>query len=206
MKSGRFITLEGIEGVGKSTQLQFIANWIKARGQEVVLTREPGGTRTGEAIREVLLHGKDLQIEPGTELLLMFAARAQHLDQIIRPALAKGIHIVCDRFTDASYAYQGGGRGLPMEDIHQLEVWVQRGLQPDLTLLFDASVRTGLARANRRGDPDRFEAETVEFFERARQTYLSRARSDPGRFRIIDAEPGPTEVERQIVSILEQWW
>lgn len=206
MRPGRFITLEGIEGVGKSTQLQFIANWIKGRGEEVVITREPGGTRTGEAIRDVLLHGKDLQIDSGTELLLMFAARAQHLQQVIRPALAQGIHVLCDRFTDASYAYQGGGRGVPVEDIRELEVWVQRGLQPDLTLLFDASVRTGLARANRRGDPDRFEAETVGFFERARQTYLARAAAEPARFRVIDAEPEPEEVKKQIESILELWW
>lgn len=206
MKSGRFITLEGIEGVGKSSRLPFIADWIRNRGEQVVVTREPGGTRTGEAIREVLLHGKDLQIVPTTELLLMFGARAQHLQEVIRPALARGIHVVCDRFTDASYAYQGGGRGVPMDEIARLEQWVQRGLQPDMTLLFDASVLTGLSRANRRGEPDRFESETVGFFERARQTYLARAGAEPKRFRLIDAEPGPAEVERQIVTILEQWW
>lgn len=205
MKRGRFITLEGIEGVGKSTHLACIADWLKRQGHEALITREPGGTKTGEAIREVLLHGKDMQIDAATELLLMFAARAQHLQQVVRPALANGIYVVCDRFTDATYAYQGGGRGLSMDDIRLLEQFVQRGLQPDLTLLFDASVRTGLSRANRRGEADRFEAETVGFFERVRRVYLERARAEPGRFRLIDAEASIEAVGKQLVHVLEAW-
>lgn len=205
MSRGRFITLEGIEGVGKSTHLARIADWLQRQGHETLITREPGGTKTGEAIREVLLHGKDMQIDATTELLLMFAARAQHLQQLVRPALANGVYVICDRFTDATYAYQGGGRALPVEHIRLLEQFVQRGLQPDLTLLFDASVRTGLARANRRGEADRFEAETVGFFERVRQTYLDRARAEPDRFRLIDAEGPVEDVERQLVHVLEAW-
>ena len=205
MSQGRFITLEGIEGVGKSTHLACIADWLQRQGHQTLITREPGGTKTGEAIREVLLHGKDLQIDAATELLLMFAARAQHLQQLVRPALANGVYVICDRFTDATYAYQGGGRALPVEDIRLLEQFVQRGLQPDLTLLFDASVGTGLARANRRGEADRFEAETVGFFERVRQTYLDRARAEPDRFRLIDAEGPVEDVERQLVHVLEAW-
>ena len=149
------------------------------------------------------MHGKDMQIDSMAELLLMFAARAQHLQEVVRPALAKGQYILCDRFTDATYAYQGGGRGLSMADIGVLETLVQQQLQPNVTLLFDASVQTGLSRAKKRGEPDRFEAETVSFFERVRQTYLDRAREQPQRFRIIDAEQTLVAVEQQIAAILE---
>ncbi len=203
MTAGKFITLEGIEGVGKTTHLAFIADRLQQQGHTVILTREPGGTRVGEAIREILLHGKDMQIDSMAELLLMFAARAQHLQEVVRPALAKGQYILCDRFTDATYAYQGGGRGLSMADIGVLETLVQQQLQPNVTLLFDASVQTGLSRAKKRGEPDRFEAETVSFFERVRQTYLDRAREQPQRFRIIDAEQTLVAVEQQIAAILE---
>ena len=203
MTAGTFITLEGIEGVGKTTHLAFIADRLQQQGHTVILTREPGGTRVGEAIREILLHGKDMQIDSMAELLLMFAARAQHLQEVVRPALAKDQYVLCDRFTDATYAYQGGGRGLSMADIGVLETLVQQQLQPNVTLLFDASVQTGLSRAKKRGEPDRFEAETVSFFERVRQTYLDRAREQPQRFRIIDAEQTLVAVEQQIAAILE---
>ena len=203
MTAGKFITLEGIEGVGKTTYLAFIADRLQQQGHTVILTREPGGTRVGEAIREILLHGKDMQIDSMAELLLMFAARAQHLQEVVRPTLAKGQYVLCDRFTDATYAYQGGGRGLSMADIGVLETLVQQQLQPNVTLVFDASVQTGLSRAKKRGEPDRFEAETVSFFERVRQTYLDRAREQPQRFRIIDAEQTLVAVEQQIAAILE---
>jgi len=203
MTAGKFITLEGIEGVGKTTHLAFIADRLQQQGHTVIVTREPGGTRAGEAIREILLHGKDMQIDSMAELLLMFAARAQHLQEVVRPALAKGQYVLCDRFTDATYAYQGGGRGLSLADIGVLETLVQQQLQPDVTLLFDASVQTGLSRAKKRGEADRFEAETVSFFERVRQTYLDRASQQPQRFRIIDAEQTLVDVQQQIAVMLE---
>ena len=203
MKTGKFITLEGIEGVGKTTHLGFIAARLKAMGHPVLVTREPGGTSAGESIREILLHGKDIKIDPMTELLLIFAARAQHLQEVVRPALAAGTIVLCDRFTDASYAYQGGGRGMADTDIWILEKLVQQELQPDLTFLFDASVQTGLARANKRSEADRFETETVGFFDRVRQTYLDRAHKEPGRFKIINGEQTLTAIEQDINRILE---
>ncbi len=203
MSTGKFITLEGIEGVGKTTHIGFISSSLKTMGHQVLVTREPGGTRAGESIREILLHGKDIQIDSMTELLLIFAARAQHLQEVVRPALAAGIYVLCDRFTDATYAYQGGGRGIAEGEIRILENLVQQGLQPDLTLLFDASVQTGLARANKRSEADRFETETVGFFERVRQSYLKRARNAPQRFRIIDAEQTLSAIEQDISSVLE---
>ena len=203
MNRGKLITLEGIEGVGKTTHIGYITSLLKQKGHRVVVTREPGGTRAGESIREILLHGKDIKIDPVTELLLIFAARAQHLQEVVRPALSAGSYVLCDRFTDATYAYQGGGRGLDEVDIRLLENLVQQGLQADLSLLFDASVQTGLARANKRGGADRFETETVNFFERVRQVYLDRAQHDPDRFRVIDAEQSIVNVEQQLHSILE---
>lgn len=203
MIAGKFITLEGIEGVGKTTHLGFIADRLKAMGHPVLVTREPGGTRTGERIREILLHGKDIQIGPMTELLLIFAARAQHLQEVVCPALAAGTYVLCDRFTDASYAYQGGGRGIADTDISILEKLVQQELKPDLTFLLDASVQTGLARASKRGEADRFETETVSFFERVRKTYLDRAHKEPGRFKIINAEQAIPGIEQDINRILE---
>jgi dTMP kinase len=204
MSSARFITLEGIEGVGKSTHVDFIANVCIEHGHKTLVTREPGGTRAGEAIREILLHGKDLDIAPVTELMLMFSARAQHLQEVILPALSNGMTIICDRFTDATYAYQGGGRGIDVEQIRTLEKYVQNGLVPDLTLLFDASVETGQRRAKKRGAADRFESEKVEFFKRVRQSYLQRAAEEPERFRLIDAEQGIAEVQQQIRAVLAE--
>ena len=203
MNRGKFITLEGIEGVGKTTQLQFIATYFSKKGHQTLITREPGGTRTGESIRDILLHRGDLQIDPVTELLLMFAARAQHLQEVVLPALSRGVIVVCDRFTDATYAYQGGGRGIAQEQIRILEEYVQKGLIPDLTLLFDASVETGRQRANRRSEADRFEAEASGFFNRIRQAYLDRASDEPGRIKVINAEQDITAVEYEITRILE---
>ncbi len=184
---GRFITLEGIEGVGKTTQLAEVAAALRARGLEVVETREPGGTALGEGIRALLLDKALPAMAPLTELLLVFAARAEHVEKVIRPALAAGRWVVCDRFTDATYAYQGGGRGLPQASIATLEALVQRGLEPDLSLLFDAPVEIALGRAKSRGGDDRFEAERTEFFARVREAYRERARAAPARFRIVDA-------------------
>jgi len=204
MKQGLFITLEGGEGAGKSSNLGFIETWLRQAGKNPLMTREPGGTRAGEEIREILLHGKDLSLTAEAEMLLMFAARAEHLQQVVRPALAQGRIVVCDRFTDATYAYQGGGRGLPAERIAVIEQWVQGDLRPDLTLLFDVPVEIGLQRANRRSAPDRFERENIQFFERVRHTYLERARAEVGRIRILDASKSPAEVEQQLGRILDE--
>jgi len=191
MTAGKFITIEGGEGVGKSTQIVALRDLLAARGISVVFTREPGGTRRAERIRELLLETTD-ETMPGTcELLLMFAARSTHIENVIRPALARGQWVVCDRFTDATYAYQGGGRGLPLEQIATLETLVQKGLQPDLTLLLDAPLEISSARASARnaaaGSSDRFEREQLEFFQRVRTAYLDRARAEPDRFVLIDA-------------------
>ncbi len=167
MNRGLFITLEGGEGAGKSTSLAFVRDYLEQAGWRVVVTREPGGTPLGEKIRELLLHGREY-MDVDTELLLMFAARAEHLARVIRPALADGVCVVCDRFTDATYAYQGGGRGVPEARIRILEDWVQQGLRPNLTLLLDIPVEQGLGRAGQRSAPDRFEREKIDFFERVR--------------------------------------
>ena len=204
MKKGLFITLEGIEGVGKSTHAVFIAELLQNNGHEVTLTREPGGTGTGEAIREILLHHKVENIADATELLLIFSARAQHLDEVIRPALAKNTSIVCDRFTDATYAYQGGGRGLGKDKIRLLEDWVQEGLKPDLTLLFDAPVVTGLSRAKKRSAADRFESETIAFFEQVRSAYLDIARAEPERVYVIDASQSLQQVQADISELFKR--
>lgn len=201
-RRGWFITLEGGEGAGKSTSLAFVQQWLEQTGHSVVMTREPGGTPVGERIREILLHARDLDISTEVEALLMFAARAQHLSQVILPALARGATVLCDRFTDATYAYQGGGRGMPSARIAALETWVQGDLRPDLTLLLDVPVAVGLARARGRSEPDRFEREQQEFFERVRDCYRARAAADPGRMRIVDASLSPAEVQRQIAAIL----
>lgn len=204
MKRGLFITLEGGEGAGKSTNLGFIETWLRQAGKNPLMTREPGGTRAGDEIRNILLHSRDLSLTAEAEMLLMFAARAEHLDQVVRPALAQGRVVVCDRFTDATYAYQGGGRGLPADRIAAVEQWVQGDLRPDLTLLLDLPVETGLQRANRRSAPDRFERENIEFFERVRKTYLERARAETKRIRVIDASTTPADVEQQIGRILDE--
>ena len=184
---GRFITFEGTEGMGKSTQLVTAAASLRAVGISVLVTREPGGTPMAEAIRELLLAPRDEPVHELTELLLMFAARAQHLHTRILPALIAGQWVLCDRFTDATFAYQGGGRGTPAERIGLLETLVQGELRPDHIVLLDAPVETGMARARKRGELDRFEQETVEFFARIRAIYLQRARRDPQRYHIVDA-------------------
>jgi dTMP kinase len=205
MSSGRFITLEGTEGVGKSTNLRFIESVLQQHQISYQLTREPGGTPLAEQVRELLLANRDEQVADDAELLLVFAARAQHLDQVIRPALATGDWILCDRFTDATFAYQGGGRGLSKEMIGQLELMVQRGLQPDLTILLDLPVEIGLARASERGELDRFENERMSFFVKVREAYLERAAADPQRFAVIDASGTLEQVQQQIAEVLHHY-
>ena len=202
MSHGLFITLEGGEGAGKTTSLVFVRALLEQAGKVVVVTREPGGTPLGEKIRELLLHGRD-DMHVDSELLLMFAARAEHLVRVIRPALAAGAVVVCDRFTDATYAYQGAGRGAADARIRVLEDWVQQGLRPDLTLLLDIPVERGLARAGERGAPDRFEREQVDFFERVRDAYLAAAAREPQRVRVIDAAQDIPKVELQLRAALE---
>jgi len=201
MSRGLFITLEGGEGAGKSTSLAYVREFIEKTGREVVVTREPGGTPLGERIRELLLHGRD-SICTDSEILLMFAARAEHLERVIRPALARGACVVCDRFTDATYAYQGGGRGVASERIRILEQWVQQGLRPDLTLLLDIPVELGLDRAGNRSAPDRFEREQRDFFERVRASYLASAAREPDRIRVIDAAQDIPSVLGQLRAAL----
>lgn len=200
---GMFITLEGGEGAGKSTSLEYVRSFLLERGIRPVLTREPGGTPLGEAVRGLLLGQEHSDMAVDTELLLVFAARAQHIQQVIRPALARNEWVVCDRFTDATYAYQGGGRGVAAERIAILESWVQGDLRPDLTLLLDVPVAVGLERAARRGAPDRFEQEQVAFFERVRASYRQRALEYPGRIRVIDASRSIGDVQAQIRRELE---
>ncbi|MBF6623099.1 MAG: dTMP kinase [Pseudomonadales bacterium 32-61-5] len=202
--TGCFITLEGPEGAGKSTNREFIAEYLRERGVDVVLTREPGGTPLAERIREILLAPADEPMASDTELLLVFAARAQHIDQVIRPALARGAVVLCDRFTDATYAYQGGGRGLALQRIEQLENFVQGDLRPDLTLIFDLKVEIGLSRAAARGRLDRFEQEGLGFFEAVRNAYLDRARQAPARYRVIDAGQPLAAVQRDLRALLPQ--
>lgn len=183
----RFITVEGIEGVGKSTVVQAITQHLKNKGVSCCVTREPGGTPLAEDLRALLLAHHQERIVPATEVLLMFAARAQHVANVIEPALTAGQWVLSDRFTDASFAYQGGGRGLPVSVIEQLAQFSQAGCQPSRTILLTAPVNVALARAKQRASLDRFESETVAFFERVQQTYLQRAAQDPTRFRVIDA-------------------
>ena len=202
MSRGLFITLEGGEGAGKSTNLAYARQCLERAGKTVVVTREPGGTELGERVRDILLHRGDLDISTESELLLMFAARAEHLAKVIHPALAAGKTVLCDRFTDATYAYQGGGRGIPAERIAAIEDWVQGSLRPDLTLVFDLPVEAGRARAGQRSEPDRFELESNEFFTRVRATYLARAAREPGRVRVVDASQNLEQVQRQIAAIL----
>lgn len=200
--SGLFITLEGPEGAGKSTNREYLAARLREQGVDVVMTREPGGTPLAERIRELLLAPSDEAMAADTELLLMFAARAQHLAEVIRPALARGAVVLCDRFTDATYAYQGGGRGLPVERIAVLEDFVQGALRPDLTLVFDLPVEVGLARAAARGRLDRFEQEGQAFFEAVRQAYLQRAAQAPQRYSLLDAGQSLEAVQRAIDALL----
>ncbi|WP_460418501.1 dTMP kinase [Pseudomonas sp. microsymbiont 2] len=200
--SGLFITLEGPEGAGKSTNREYLAARLREQGIDVVMTREPGGTPLAERIRELLLAPSEEAMAVDTELLLMFAARAQHLAEVIRPALARGAVVLCDRFTDATYAYQGGGRGLSVERIAILEAFVQGDLRPDLTLVFDLPVEVGLARAAARGRLDRFEQEGQDFFEAVRQAYLRRAGQQPQRYSLLDAAQPLETVQRAIDALL----
>jgi dTMP kinase len=184
---GRFITLEGGEASGKSTNLKAIATWLTERDIPHIITHEPGGTPLAEAIRKLLLSPRTEQVAPDTELLLMFASRAQHLAEVIRPALAANQWVICSRFTDSSYAYQGAGRGLSKQKIADLEAWVHKDVQPDLTFLLDLPVDIALERAHKRKSLDRIETETITFFERVRQGFLERAKADPKRFCVLDA-------------------
>lgn len=199
--AGRFITLEGIEGVGKSTNLEFVADWLRERGHQVVVTREPGGTPLAERLRELLLAG-DGRVPALAELLLMFAARHSHLQELIEPALARGDWVLCDRFTDASFAYQGGGRGLDASLIATLETAVQGSRRPDLTLLLDAPPAATLTRRAGRGGDDRFERENAAFFARVRDAYLARAAAEPARIATVDASQALPQVQADIAGVL----
>lgn len=206
MKRGFFITLEGGEGAGKSTALAFARRELERAGHTVQVTREPGGTTLGERVREILLHAKEIEIVPDTETLLMFAARAEHLARVVRPALDQGVTVLCDRFTDATYAYQGGEHGVAKQRIAELERWVQGSLRPDLTLLFDVPVEVGLARAaGRNSSLDRFESRDRQYLERVRQTYLERAAAEPERIRVIDASRLIDAVERDVGTVLQEF-
>jgi dTMP kinase len=200
---GKFITVEGIEGVGKTTNIGFIHQQLQAAGRDVVLTREPGGTPLSEAVRGLLLDPAYTGMDSTCELQLMFAARAEHLARVVWPALEKGQWVLCDRFTDATYAYQGGGRGIDTGVIARLEELVQGDFRPDLTLLLDVPVEVGLARASKRGAMDRFEQEKVEFFEKVRKCYLDMAKASPGRYRVVDARLSLDEVQKQIAAIFQ---
>jgi dTMP kinase len=198
--SGKFITLEGVDGAGKSTHLAWLVEYLRARGRRVVQTREPGGTPLGEKLRELLL-GEPMHLE--TEALLMFAARREHLERVIKPSLARGDWVVCDRFTDASFAYQGGGRGLSIEKLRILESWVQGDLQPDLTLLFDLPIDIAAQRmANAARQLDRFEQENVDFHERVRTAYLARASGMPARVKVIDSRQALLHIQKQLEDII----
>lgn len=198
MKRGKFITLEGVDGAGKSTHIPFITELLRSRGTEVVVTREPGGTPLGERLRELLLHEA---MHPETEAMMMFAARREHLDKLIEPALQRGAWVLSDRFTDASYAYQYGGRGVSADKINRLENWVQGDFQPDLTVLFDLPISISSQRLADARNPDRFERESSNFFERIRAAYLERAADYPQRFRIIDSSQPLDEVRKRLEEI-----
>jgi len=206
MSRGRFVTLEGIEGAGKSTVARLVCAWLERAGVRVRATREPGGTPLAERVRQIVLERGDEPLTPVTETLLMFAARALHVEEVIRPALASGVWVVCDRFTDATRAYQGSGRGVDRALIEGLATAVHGNLVPDCTLLLDVPVATGLARAHSRSGArrDRFEAETAAFFERVRAGYLALARAEPGRFRVIDATAPLSAIEQRVGAILAE--
>jgi len=204
MKKGFFISLEGGEGAGKSTQNKRIVEWLSKHGSTVVETREPGGTVVSEQIRRVLLDTRNAGLNATAELLMLFAARSQLVEEVILPALEEGKVIVCDRFADASYAYQGGGRQLGAETVAVLERLVLKDLQPDLTLLFDVPVELGMKRVAGRGEADRFEIESIRFFERVRNAYLERAVANPHRFRVIDASQDEDQTWQQVKTILQE--
>lgn len=199
-----FISIEGGEGGGKSTNIAFIKQYLETSGREVVITREPGGTWLGEKVRELLLNPDHKGMKDDSELLLMFAARAQHIADVIRPALAQGKWVLCDRFTDATFAYQGGGRGISHQRIAVLEQWVQGDLRPDLTLLFDLPVEIGMKRAGLRAKLDRFEQEKQQFFENIRECYLSMAEKNSQRYRVIDAAQDLVSVQNDLLRILDK--
>ncbi len=203
LEYGNFISIEGIEGVGKSTAIKFLQQYLTSQGVQFVLTREPGGTPIAESIRQVLLGHYDEVMSPDTELMLMFAGRAQNIAEVIRPALDKGYWVLSDRFTDASFAYQGGGRGIDARHIEELAKWVQKELRPNLTILLDAPVEIGLTRVASRGAKDRIEAEGSQFFERVRQTYLNLAREQSDRFRVIDATQDLKSIEKQLLQLVQ---
>ena len=198
----RFITLDGIDGAGKSTNLAVMKAWFEKHQLPVLFTREPGGTPAGEALREILLNPAT-QVSLRTETLLMFAARQQHLETVILPALKNGTHVVSDRFTDATFAYQGGGRGVPLQDIATLEHWVQGDFRPDLTLLLDVPLEVSMARINQTREKDRFEQEAAEFFNRVREVYLQRANEQPERYAVIDSSQSLDAVKNQIETALD---
>ena len=198
----RFITLDGIDGAGKSTNLAVMKAWFEKHQLPVLFTREPGGTPAGEALREILLNPAT-QVSQRTETLLMFAARQQHLETVILPALKNGTHVVSDRFTDVTFAYQGGGRGVPLQDIATLEHWVQGDFRPDLTLLLDVPLEVSMARINQTREKDRFEQEEAEFFNRVREVYLQRANEQPERYAVIDSSQSLDAVKNQIETALD---
>ena len=202
---GSFISIEGIEGVGKSTNINFICEILDDIGIKHISTREPGGTPVAEKIRDLLLAIDNKSICAMSEFLMIFAGRAQHIHELIEPALVEGTWVVCDRFTDATYAYQGAGRGLPAELIEQLEVIVQGSIRPDLTLIFDIQAHLGLERASQRSNPDRFEREEIEFFNRARECYLARARAFPKRCKLIDASQSISQVQSELNDLLRDF-
>ena len=202
---GKFLTIEGTEGVGKTTNIEFIKQWLDANQISFVNTREPGGTPLAEEIREVLLSNRDEKVCSKAELLMMFAGRAQHIDQVIEPELAQGNWVLCDRFTDATYAYQGAGREMGNQLIAELETMVQGTMRPDLTLILDVPVELGLERAGKRSQPDRFELEKTDFFNRVRQAYLSMAQQNPQRYKIIDASQSLDTVQQQIADRLNNF-
>lgn len=203
MTSAQFITLDGIDGAGKSTNLEVIKHWFAKHNLPVLFTREPGGTPIGEALRDILLNPAT-RAGLRTETLLMFAARQQHIEEVILPALQRGINVVSDRFTDATFAYQGGGRGVPLADIETLEHWVQGSLRPNLTLLLDVPLEVSMSRISQTREKDRFEQEQADFFTRVRQTYLARAAAAPTRYAVIDSNRARANVQISIESTLNQ--
>ncbi len=203
--TGKFISIEGIEGAGKSTQIAFIQSHLAKHNKTVVMTREPGGTALGEEIRSVLLTPREGGMSDDAELLLMFAARAEHIAHVIQPALARGDWVVCDRFVEATFAYQGGGRGISQQRIRQIADWTLQGLETDLTLLFDLPVELGFSRvASRNEATDRFEQEKANFFEKVRADYLRQAQASPNRIKIIDASQDITQVQERVAVQLDK--
>ncbi len=212
INKGVFITIEGADGAGKTTHIEYLKRWLVNKKMDVIATREPGGTRLGESLRKILLNDdaqsnkQSTRISDDTELMLMFAARMQHLHEVILPALTAGWYVLCDRFTDATYAYQGGGRGISEQRIQQLEHWVQNGLQPDLTLLLDVPLDVGLARTQKRGTQgDRFEQQQIDFKQAVRQTYLRRAAQFPQRIKLLDASKSMSEVQTELIQRVESF-